>query len=53
MLRLASNFNQSLNDWNVAISVNSMYNKMFEGATSFNQPLNDWNVVSVIGMDDM
>ena len=38
MFSQASNFNQPLNDWNVA-SVTSM-EEMFEDATNFNQSLN-------------
>ena len=41
----ATNFNQPLDDWNVA-SVNDM-RFMFHKATNFNQPLSDWDVASV------
>ena len=48
MFRQATNFNQPLNDWNVA-SVRGM-SYMFRSAPNFNQPLNDWNVESVNGI---
>jgi len=51
MFDKASNFNQPLNDWDVA-SVNNMEYMFFE-ASKFNQPLNDWNVASVTNMGDM
>ena len=51
MFYYATNFNQQLNDWNVA-SVTDMYG-MFEEAFNFNQLLNDWNVASVNDMHGM
>ena len=46
-----SNFNQSLDDWDVK-RVTTMY-YMFNAAASFNQPLNGWNVKSVTYMGSM
>merc|ERR1711865_1178621 len=51
MFYYAFDFNQPLDDWNVA-SVNDMA-EMFSGATNFNQPLDDWNVASVNDMAEM
>merc|ERR1711865_592710 len=47
----ATNFNQPLDDWNVA-SVTDM-SAMFYRATDFNQPIDDWNVASVTDMFGM
>ena len=41
----ATNFNQTLNNWNVA-GVTTMAS-MFSQAPNFNQPLYDWYVASV------
>merc|ERR1719162_1743512 len=51
MFYYATNFNQPLDDWNVA-SVNDM-DSMFRKAFDFNQPLDDWNVASVTDMRSM
>merc|ERR1711865_108337 len=51
MFAFASNFNQPLNDWNVA-NVNDM-KSMFRRAIDFNQPLDDWDVSSVTEMGFM
>ena len=48
MFQGATNFNQPLDDWDVA-SVNDMY-RMFAFASNFNQPLDDWDVASVTNM---
>ena len=47
----ASNFNQSLDDWNVACVTDMGF--MFNKAAEFNQSLNDWNVASVTTMNEM
>lgn len=46
-----SNFNNNLNNWNVA-NVTHM-NSMFAGCTAYNQPMNNWNVANVIEMSGM
>merc|ERR1711865_1076322 len=51
MFQSTTDFNQQLDDWNVA-SVNNMY-RMFNYASHFNQPLNDWNVGGVTDMREM
>ena len=45
MFRVATSFNQNLNNW----AVDSVYdmNGMFYTASSFNQPLDQWNTSSV------
>merc|ERR1712071_493457 len=48
MFRYATDFNQPLNNWDVA-SVTFM-DSMFRDATDFNQPLDDWNVTRVVLM---
>ena len=52
MFYRASNFNQPLDDWNVA-SVTSMEGMFKYAGNYFNQPLDDWNVASVTDMGAM
>jgi surface protein len=47
----ASNFNHSLNSWDVS-GVTNM-SKMFYGASNFNHSLNSWDTSSVNNMDNM
>ena len=55
MFQVATNFNQALNDWNVASvnKMNSMFVASYEYVHNFNQPLDDWNVASVTSMASM
>jgi surface protein len=46
-----TNFNQSLNSWDVG-SVTNM-NSMFYGNSNFNQPLSSWTVSAVTNMSSM
>ncbi|PZW43909.1 surface protein, partial [Mesonia algae] len=51
MFAKCSNFDQSLNNWDVSTITNM--EGMFKEATSFNQPLNNWDVSNVTDMEAM
>ena len=51
MFSSATNFNQSINHWDVGHVTNMSF--LFRNATNFNQPMSGWNVLSVINMSGM